>query len=288
MSTSFVILDEFTGTEHGPYTLDQIRAQIYNKKLKKNVLVRMSDKKDFYKAEVLLGKVFQAIEQQKNEEKDKAKQEKHSRKTLQAKTLADRKEAKKVHDSTQLNVNTSKKKNVLQRKFSLFGTLKDSPYDGFKFMQILINILITLVIVWATLYSGFVLTVAVFLSASTQTSQNLNDMKAVEIEIFTADFTNEYLRSKNFDATEEEIQNALKPALEIFQEDKLPELIEALNETKAAVTTAWIMGILLAAGLALANLFASFLLVGFLVFCRNFIDWLIDMEHHQRAIRENS
>jgi len=84
MTNSFFVLDEFSGTEHGPYNLTQIRAQIYNKKLKRTVLVRRADSKDFYKAGDLLAKVYEAVEQQKIEEKGKAKQDKENQKAQKA------------------------------------------------------------------------------------------------------------------------------------------------------------------------------------------------------------
>ena len=84
MTNSFFVLDEFSGTEHGPYNLTQIRAQIYNKKLKRTVLVRRADSKDFFKAGDMLGKVYEAVEKQKLEEKGKARQAKESQKAEKA------------------------------------------------------------------------------------------------------------------------------------------------------------------------------------------------------------
>ena len=77
---NFFVIDEFTGTEHGPYTTEQMGSQIYNKKWKKNVLVRRSDQKDFYKAGDLLAKFYKAVEQQKSEEKQQKLEEKNKAK----------------------------------------------------------------------------------------------------------------------------------------------------------------------------------------------------------------
>ena len=70
--TLFFIMDELSGKEHGPYALAQIQPMIYDRKLKKNHLVRKADYPKWFKAGELLTKLFAAVEQ----DKIQAKQEK--------------------------------------------------------------------------------------------------------------------------------------------------------------------------------------------------------------------
>ncbi|MCH2180249.1 MAG: hypothetical protein MK106_15765 [Mariniblastus sp.] len=64
----FFVLDELTGRERGPYTLDEMVIQVKKNKLKQSHLVRKSDYSKWYKAGVLLGKVFETVDSQKREE----------------------------------------------------------------------------------------------------------------------------------------------------------------------------------------------------------------------------
>ena len=75
------VMDELAGQEHGPYSLAEIQTQIYQKKLKKKHLVRKSDYSQWFKAEDLLGKVFDAVDQTKSNEKQQAKDDKEKKET---------------------------------------------------------------------------------------------------------------------------------------------------------------------------------------------------------------
>ena len=74
------VMDELAGQEHGPYSLAEIQTQIYQKKLKKKHLIRKSDYSQWFKAEDLLGKVFDAVDQTKSNEKQQAKDDKEKKK----------------------------------------------------------------------------------------------------------------------------------------------------------------------------------------------------------------
>ena len=74
------LMDELAGKEHGPYSLDEIQTMIYRKKLKKKHLVRKSDYSKWFKAEDLLGKVFDTVDQLKIDEKQAAMEEKTRKK----------------------------------------------------------------------------------------------------------------------------------------------------------------------------------------------------------------
>lgn len=91
------VMDELAGQEHGPYSLAEIQTQIYQKKLKKKHLVRKSDYSQWFKAEDLLGKVFDAVDQTKSNEKQQAKDDKEKKKQ-QAKDDKEKKKQKAKDD----------------------------------------------------------------------------------------------------------------------------------------------------------------------------------------------
>ncbi|MCH2183466.1 MAG: DUF4339 domain-containing protein [Mariniblastus sp.] len=65
----FFVMDELTGQQSGPYSLQQIQEQIRNRKLKKKDFVRRADSAQWGKASVILAQVFERVEQQKQEKK---------------------------------------------------------------------------------------------------------------------------------------------------------------------------------------------------------------------------
>ena len=74
------VMDELLGQEHGPYSLAEVEAQVYQKKLKKKHLVRKADYSKWFRAEDLLGKVFERVEQRKDREAEQAREAKTQKK----------------------------------------------------------------------------------------------------------------------------------------------------------------------------------------------------------------
>jgi len=94
------VMDELAGQEHGPYSLAEIQIQIYQKKLKKKHLVRKSDYSQWFKAEDLLGKVFDAVDQTKSNEKQQAKDDKEKKKQKAKDEKENRKQQVKSDEET--------------------------------------------------------------------------------------------------------------------------------------------------------------------------------------------
>ena len=84
------VVDELTGRTHGPYSLDEIVAQVQKNKLKKTHLVRKSDYSKWYKAEDLLGKVFDAVELEKREQVRETNSERKERRRHLLESWADK------------------------------------------------------------------------------------------------------------------------------------------------------------------------------------------------------
>ena len=76
----FFVMDELTGQQTGPYSLQQIQEQILNRKLKKNDFVRRADSPNWGKASVILGQVFDNVERHKKDKKQQLKTDKAARK----------------------------------------------------------------------------------------------------------------------------------------------------------------------------------------------------------------
>ena len=105
----------------------------------------------------------------------------------------------------------------------LFGSTRPSPYAGFKFVSLLINIAIVIVLLVLCLGTGFILVSGIY---------GLT-------------------------------------VLESLASENVPILV---GQFVAALGILWLY---------------CLILIGLLIFQRNVIDWLIDVEEHARAIRKH-
>ncbi len=104
----------------------------------------------------------------------------------------------------------------------LFGSTRPSPYAGFKFVSLLINVAIVIVLLVLCLGTGFVLVTGIY------------GLTVLDLA-----------------------------------EENVPLLV---GQFVAALGILWLY---------------CLILIGLLIFQRNLIDWLIDVEEHARAIRKH-
>lgn len=224
----FFVMDELTGQQTGPYSLSQIQDQIRSRQLKKKDFVRRADSAQWGKASVILSQVFDNVERQKKEQKNQKKQFKGDTETRPTSSIdvkvnpgknqpTERPVVKTAADSTG---NQGHPKPTLWQM--IFGSTRPSPYAGFKFVSILINVLIIL-----TLLATFFATIGY--------------LGAIAYQVYEC-----------FDKSWSESRVTLIILLAVY------------------MVSQWL---------------GTVIWIGLLVFTRNLIDWLIDMEDHVRAVR---
>ncbi len=223
----FFVMDELTGQQTGPFSLHQIQEQILTRKLKKNDFVRRADSPNWGKASVILAQVFDNVEQHKKDKKQQLKADKVAKKQQEANSRSnEKKERQRAADVPQ--VQTTPDRSGPQDNYKptfgrmLFGSTRPSPYAGFKFVSLLINVAIVIVLLVLCLGTGFVLVTGIY-------GLTVLDLAEENVLLLVGQFV-------------------------------------------AALGVLWLY---------------CLILIGLLIFQRNLIDWLIDVEEHARAIRKH-
>lgn len=224
----FFVMDELTGQQTGPYSLQQIQDQIRSRQLKKKDFVRRADSAQWGKASVILSQVFDSVERQKKEQKNQKKQFKKETEAqpTPAKEIEVNPATKKPAERPVVKTAVVSTNNRVHPKPTLwqmvFGSTRPSPYAGFKFVSILINVLITLTLL-ATLF------------------MTIGYLGALAYQIY-----------------------------ECFDKRWSEPRVTAIIFLAVYMVSQWL---------------GTIIWIGLLVFIRNLIDWLIDMEDHVRSVR---
>lgn len=223
----FFVMDELTGQQTGPYTLQEVHSQIWDKKLKKNDFIRKGDSSQWSKAGDLLAKIFENVQTKKQQQKEHTKAQRAADKEQKSFEKMAEKREKSLNKRRQQQFRSEAKDRVIDTNRGtmlqkIFGESKPSPYWGFDIQASIINISIGLVLVAAVFgfAGGIVVGVLTFFTSDAELSTKL-------------------------------------------------------------------FGLLFSLIYSLSVLIAAFLAVALLVFYRNCIDWLIDMEAHANALRKH-
>lgn len=251
--------NKFTGEKEGPFSFKEIATLIWRGDLNRYDFVKTSDADQWVKAESLLEEVFIKVEARKKSESEN--------RGLDSVTPAggDKSSAKGKMDGVEFQkirgVNSIHRRQPRRITFLglVFGSFKASPYAGFWLMKLLINIFIVLhLILIVVITLGFVVgLVAESLSQGQQENEIVNRLE----DDFATD-----LQQKS-------------PFVQSLLESNSSELSKGRFANSSSLSLL---------PLVLGIVFFWLFQIVVLIFFRNIIDWLIDMEDHANAIRRQT
>lgn len=265
----FFVMDEFTGQETGPFTFAEIQQMIQKHKLKKKDFVRRSDSPQWVKAGEMLVKVFDNIEVFEEQKKEQLKKKKTE---VKLHRISER-QAQKKQRATEHSRKVTENRGTLLHK--IFGEKKPSPYWGFEQMRSIINVLIGFVAAFAIVAGIFLVGGSVYVQIGEHThGQKMVADRAAELEKAKAEVKR--LEKMVPPAAAFDLQMA---RLEVTQKRELHDIAVERQQTFGQR----MLSVFIAIFKAIATLVTGFFTVALLVFWRNLIDWLIDMEAHAQS-----